>query len=73
MRASKSQYKVTVSVYVHGNNARHAAHIAKGVLQSKDAHVERFIVEEQPIIQVLPRFAVDLSKEAGEEGYQEVI
>jgi hypothetical protein len=69
---NKSHYKVTVTLYVEANSPRHAAHIAKGVLQSKDSKVDHFTVEERTLTYGQP-YSVNLSKEKGEVGYLEVI
>jgi 1,2-phenylacetyl-CoA epoxidase PaaB subunit len=70
--ASKQVYKVTGTVYVEANNARHAAHIAKGTFQMKENGPAVFVVEERSISFGSP-YLVDLSKEAGQPGYLEPV
>jgi hypothetical protein len=66
--ARKTTYKVTCVVQVQANNARHAAHIAKGVMQMKDDGPTQFRVEEQTITYG-NCYSVDLEKKEGEPGY----
>ena len=72
--ASKAVYKVTGTVYVEANSIRHAAHIAKGTFQMKvkENGPAVFVVEERSISFGSP-YLVDLSKNAGEQGYVEPV